>query len=66
MPYDKNETDTVWHRWIGRRLPSGEVREGRTRGAYLNSRTVWVLGVSTIAAIVVLGGLLIFHGHGLS
>jgi hypothetical protein len=65
MLSEKNEPDTAWHRRFGRRLASGEVGEDRTRGAYLNNRTVWVLAVSLVAAVLLLGGVFIFQGHGL-
>jgi len=62
MPIEKPDADTFWHRRIGRRLAGLNVDEGRTRGAYLNSRIVWVLGVSLVAAVIVLGAVFVFHG----
>jgi hypothetical protein len=62
MSSEKSDTDTAWHRRLGRRLTGASVDEGRTRGAYLNGRTAWVLGLSLAAAVILLGGVFVFHG----
>jgi hypothetical protein len=61
MPIEEPEADIVWHRRLGRRLAGLGVEEGRTRGAYLNGRIVWVLGLSLVAAVLVLAGVFVFR-----
>ncbi len=61
---EKTDADTAWHRRLGRRLFRGEVAEDRARGAYLNTRIAWVLGLSLTAAIVLVGGVYVVLRHG--
>ena len=65
MSPEKIDTDTAWHRRLGRRLLPGEVGENRSRGAYFNGRTVWFLAISLLFAILLVGGVVLFRQHGI-
>ena len=64
MSIAKHDDDIAWHRRIGPALRPGEVGEDRTRGAYLNGRIAWVLGLSLAGAILALGAVFTLSGHG--